>query len=56
MYNNVLPASGAGVVVAGTGAGALAFTGANSLWLGLAAFALIAAGSAVLRVIPKRGV
>ena len=55
MYNSVLPASGAGVV-AGAGAGALAFTGSNSLWLALSAFALIAAGTAILRVIPKKGV
>jgi hypothetical protein len=54
MYNNILPASGAGVMVAGTGAGALALTGANDLWYGLAAFALIAAGSAILRIIPKK--
>lgn len=55
MYNSILPASGAGVV-AGASAGALAFTGSDSLWLGLSAFALIAAGTAILRVIPKKGV
>jgi hypothetical protein len=45
MYNNVLPASGAGV---------LAFTGSSSLWYGLAAFALLAAGTAILRILPKK--
>lgn len=45
MYNSVLPASGAGT---------LAFTGTNSLWYGLAAFALLAVGTAILRIIPRR--
>jgi hypothetical protein len=45
MYNNVLPASGAGV---------LALTGSSSLWYGLAAFALLAAGTAILRILPKK--
>lgn len=44
--------------IAGTATGAggmLAMTGAdNVLWLALAAFALIAAGVAVKRMIPKR--
>lgn len=44
-YNSATPP-----VVGGT----LAFTGSNSLWLALAAFALIAAGSAMMRVVPKR--
>jgi len=44
-YNSATPP-----VVGGT----LAFTGTNSVWLGLAAFALIAAGSAMTRVLPKR--
>ena len=60
MYNNVLPATGAGVTVLGAsaaqGTGALAFTGANALWYGLAAFALVAVGTALLRIIPKKGV
>ena len=43
-YNTATPP-----VVGGT----LAFTGTNSLWLALAAFALIAAGSAMLRVLPR---
>lgn len=55
MYNNALPATGAGVTVAGTGATALAFTGANFLWYTLAAFALLAAGTALLRILPKEG-
>jgi hypothetical protein len=33
--------------------GTLAFTGTNSLWLALAAFALIAAGSAMMRIVPR---
>lgn len=55
MYNNALPATGAGVTVAGSGAAALAFTGASFLWYTLAAFALLAAGTAVLRILPKGG-
>lgn len=50
MYNN--PTS---VIAAGaTGAGALAYTGANVLWTVLAGFAFIAAGSALARVVPRR--
>jgi len=45
MYNSVVPASSAGV---------LAATGSNSLWLGLAAFALLAAGTAMARIVPRR--
>jgi hypothetical protein len=55
MYNNVLPATGAAVTAAGSGAAALAFTGASFLWYTLAAFALLAAGTAVLRIVPKQG-
>lgn len=55
MYNNALPATAAGVTAAGSGAAALAFTGASFLWYTLAAFALLAAGTAVLRIIPKQG-
>ena len=55
MYNNALPATGAGVTVAGTGAAALAFTGASFLWYTLAAFALLAAGTALLRILPRGG-
>ena len=43
--------------VAGSGAIAgsgLAMTGLNVVWLSLAAFALVAAGSALLRVLPRR--
>ncbi|WP_207454625.1 hypothetical protein [Desertivibrio insolitus] len=47
MYNNVIPSTGAGV---------LAATGFDSIWLGLAAFALIAAGTAIMRIVPKRRV
>lgn len=40
-------AAGGGAVLAMTGAG-------DVLWLALAAFALIAAGTALLRIIPKK--
>lgn len=36
-----------------TGAGVLPFTGSNVVFLVLAAFALLAAGTAMLRVVPK---
>lgn len=49
MYNNISSSAGAG-----TGAGVLAATGADSLWLGLAAFALVAAGTAIMRIVPRR--
>ncbi|WP_165492057.1 hypothetical protein [Egibacter rhizosphaerae] len=39
---------------AAAGIGALAYTGSDLLWLAVGAFALIAAGSAVLRIIPRR--
>lgn len=44
MYNDTLAATGAGMLFAGT----------NGLWWLLAAFALIAAGSALLRIVPKK--
>jgi hypothetical protein len=41
--------------IAGGGAATLAATGpANLLWLGLATFALVAAGVAIRRIIPRR--
>lgn len=49
MYNNIASSAGAGV-----GVGTLAMTGFDSVWLGLAAFALIAAGTAVMRIAPRR--
>lgn len=49
MYNDAISSTGAGA-----GAGVLAATGFDSLWLGLAAFALIAAGTAVMRIVPRR--
>jgi hypothetical protein len=49
MYNNFGSSA-----AAGTGAGVLASTGFNSIWVGLAAFALIAAGTALMRIVPKR--
>lgn len=45
MYNNIIPAGGAGI---------LAYTGINSLWYCLAAFALIATGIAIMRIIPRK--
>lgn len=45
MYNTIIPASSAGV---------LTFTGSSSLWYDLAAFALLAAGTAILRILPRR--
>ena len=50
MYNN-------GSIVGGglaTGGGVLAATGLNLLWGVLAAFAFIAVGVALMRIIPKR--
>lgn len=46
MYNNLTPAAGAG--------GMLAVTGVNSLWLFLAAFAMIALGAAIWRITPRK--
>lgn len=46
MYNNnptILAATGGGL-----------FAGANGIWWLLAGFALIAAGSALMRIVPKR--
>lgn len=34
--------------------GALALTGSNSLWLTLGGFALLSAGIAVMRIVPRR--
>lgn len=47
MYQNAGMAAGAGT------AGGLAMTGTNPLWIVLAGFALLAAGSAFARVMPK---
>lgn len=50
MYND--PTS---VAAAGMGSGALAYTGAGDIfWFGLAGFALMAAGMAVARIMPRR--
>ncbi|MEV3855387.1 peptidase [Streptomyces sp. NPDC050095] len=51
MYNNVSSAAGTGAAASG---GALAATGAQVLWLFLAAFALIAVGTALARIVPRR--
>ncbi|MBB1157158.1 MULTISPECIES: hypothetical protein [Amycolatopsis] len=47
MYQKIGAASAAGVT------GGLAFTGVNVLWLLLAGFALLAAGTAMLRILPR---
>jgi len=47
MYN------GSPLIAAGIGAGALAVTGLSAIWLFLAAFALLAAGAALLRTLPR---
>lgn len=49
MYNN--PLATAAPVAAGS---ALAMTGGSSVWLALGGFALLAAGAAVMRTIPRR--
>lgn len=50
MYNNA-----AAPAAAGAGSGALAMTGAADLvWMGLAAFALVALGTAIKRIVPVR--
>lgn len=43
--------SAAGMSSAG---GVLAFTGSHDIWLALGAFALIAAGSALNRLVPRK--
>lgn len=50
MYSHPAAVAGSGAI-AGTG---LAMTGFNVVWLLLAAFALVAAGGAFLRLVPRR--
>ena len=50
MYNSPATAAGAGT----TAIGGLAMTGLNVVWLLLAAFALLGAGMAVMRLVPRR--
>ncbi|MFJ4286788.1 MULTISPECIES: hypothetical protein [Paenarthrobacter] len=54
MYNNpVNPIAGA--AAGGMGSGTLAMTGAGDLfWLALAAFAMLALGLAIKRIVPVR--
>lgn len=54
MYNNpVAPVTGA--AAAGMGSGTLALTGAGDLfWFALAAFAMLALGLAIKRIVPVR--
>lgn len=49
MYNGIV-----GVGAMSTGAAGLAATGVSVLWLLLAAFALLGAGMALLRLVPRR--
>lgn len=49
MYNDV-----SAPLAAGTSGGMLAVTGTSSLWLGLAAFAMLALGTALLRIGPRK--
>ncbi|WP_166509448.1 hypothetical protein [Blastococcus sp. TF02-8] len=48
MYDNPSAPLAAG----GTG-GALAYTGFGSVWLALAAFAMLAVGTALMRIVPR---
>ncbi len=50
MYNNVTSAAATGTAASG---GALAATGASVLWLVLGAFALVAVGTAIARIVPR---
>ena len=52
MYDNPNAAMAAGTL--GSGAAVLPYTGIDAIWLLLASFALLAAGSALLRIAPKR--
>ena len=49
MYNHVTAPAAAGAATSG----GLAATGANSLWVMLAGFAMVAAGAALMRIAPK---
>ena len=49
MYDKAI--SGLGSTI---GIGTLAHTGVDVVWLGLGGFALVAAGMAVLRTVPRR--
>jgi LPXTG-motif cell wall-anchored protein len=44
----------AGTVGTAAAAGALPFTGFNAIWFVLAGFALLAAGTSLLRMVPRR--
>lgn len=48
MYNNPTPALAAG------GSGVLAWTGFDNVWYGLGAFALVAVGTAIMRIVPRK--
>ena len=55
MYDTPVSLLPATVPAGMAGAGALALTGADLAWLLLAAFALIAASSALWRIVPRNG-
>jgi hypothetical protein len=46
----------AGLAAAAGTTGGLALTGMNIMWLVLAGFALLAVGSALMRIVPRRKV
>lgn len=48
MYQKVTP-------VAAIGGGTLAYTGFHDVWMAVAAFVLIGAGMAILRIVPRIG-
>jgi hypothetical protein len=49
MYDNP-----SGPLAAGGTGSALAYTGLDSVWLALAAFAFIAVGTALMRIVPRK--
>jgi len=49
MYNNVTAPAAAGAATSG----GLAVTGASTIWIVLAGFAMVAVGSALMRIAPK---
>ncbi|GAA1797747.1 hypothetical protein HC028_14200 [Planosporangium flavigriseum] len=49
MYDKVIIGGGAA-----TTGGALALTGSSVVWMALAAFAMLAVGTAILRIVPRK--
>lgn len=52
--NTIYAKASAAALGTATLGGALAFTGFHDLWMAVAAFVLIGAGTAIVRIIPKR--